>query len=373
MLESISIQGFRKYTEFSIDHFGQINFILGSNNVGKTSVLEAVFAWACGQNAMPFINIPLARGRYSNIQQPYWIMEELLATVNDRKSIPLKMSFDGIYNGKSVCFKHKIYPSELLSEYDTSYKNKSDLISIRTNGEQGQIPVGIQNIFQIQHTTIARWEIENEGSVIKTDIVLPLSQISGIKPFCQAKFIDVLSQTAVGENVQIYASLKREQLLDEVTAEIRKVFPEIYGFDMIPYPDGTQSPVSVIKKSGLLPLYACGDGIQRWFYILGAMALYKKSIVCIDEIDTGFDHAAQAEFSVNLVKNAVKNDVQLFITTHSIEFLDCFLKTVKNNASKYLDKINIITIRDIENSNKVRILSASEAYDVRDNFNLELR
>ena len=103
------------------------------------------------------------------------------------------------------------------------------------------------------------------------------------------------------------------------------------------------------------------------------MALYKKSIVCIDEIDTGFDHAAQAEFSVNLVKNAVKNDVQLFITTHSIEFLDCFLKTVKNNASKYLDKINIITIRDIENSNKVRILSASEAYDVRDNFNLELR
>ena len=70
MLEKLNIQGFRKYKDFTVKDFGQINFILGNNNIGKTSILESIYAWACGQNAVPFFNIPLSRGRYSGIQQP---------------------------------------------------------------------------------------------------------------------------------------------------------------------------------------------------------------------------------------------------------------------------------------------------------------
>ncbi len=79
LLESIKIQGFRKYSNFSIENFGRVNFILGNNNVGKSSVLEAIYAWACGQNIAPIMNIPLSRGRYSAVQYPYWMMEEILA------------------------------------------------------------------------------------------------------------------------------------------------------------------------------------------------------------------------------------------------------------------------------------------------------
>ncbi len=44
---------------------------------------------------------------------------------------------------------------------------------------------------------------------------------------------------------------------------------------MLPYPDGSISPVSILNDKGFLPLYAYGDGVQRWFYVLGAIALYK--------------------------------------------------------------------------------------------------
>ena len=374
MLENIRIQGFRRYKDFSINDFSQVNFILGDNNVGKTSVLEAIYAWACGQNVAPFIHIPLARGRYSAIQQPYWIMEEIMATVSDKTSIPLQMSFSGRYNGENVCFNHSIYPSEILGFYDTSYKNNSELINMKSQGmNSSELQQIVPGIMQIQQTAIARWEVEQNGTKVISNIELPFSQITGIQSFHQAKFIDVLSQTGVNENVQIYASLKREKLLDEVTKEIRRVFPEIIGFDMIPYPDGTQSPISVIKEDGLLPLYACGDGIQRWFYILGALALYKKSIICIDEIDVGFHHEAQAEFSLNLIRGAITNGVQLFITTHNIEFLDSFLQSIQNYAKEEQNKIRVITIRETEEGQKVRSLSASEAYESRESFNLELR
>ena len=375
MLESIRIKGFRKYKDFKIDGFGQINFILGDNNIGKTSILESIYAWACGQNVIPFLNVPLARGRYASIQQPYWIMEEIMATVNDKKTVPMEMSFDGKYNDKNECFVHTIYPSELLSEYDTSYKNTSNLISVRNNGsfstDVQRVSQGISSLLQLQQMTIAKWEIRHNNHTITTNITLPLANVPEVKPFHQAKFIDILSHSSIVENVQIYASLKRERLLEEVTTEINKVFPEITGFDLIPYPDGTQSPVSIIKDDGVLPMYACGDGIQRWFYILGALSLYKNSIICIDEIDAGFHHSAQQEFSLNLVKNAIKNNVQLFITTHNIEYLDCFLNACYNPNE--INNIKVITIRDFSDGLKVRTMSANEALESRDNYNLELR
>ena len=383
MLNSIRIKGFRKYKDFALEGFGNINFILGDNNVGKTSILESVFAWACGQNAVPFINIPLARGRYSGIQHPYWVMEELLATVNDRKSLPLRMIFEGNDAGKRVCFEHLIYPSELLGDYDSSYKNRISGTRPQSNEITSRdIPVYtnvIQNPFQIPQTLIARWDIKyNGGKPLSSEIVLPFTMAPTIRPYQISKFIDVLSHTSVAENVQIYASLKREKLLDELTSEIRKIFPEILGFDMIPYPDGSQSPVSVIKEKQLLPLYACGDGVQRWFYILGAMVLYKNSIMCIDEIDTGMHPAAQVEFSRNLIKSSMRNNVQLFISTHNIEFLDHFLEaldsgSIDDNYNDSVDFIKIITIKDLKEGPKARVFNSEEATRVRSNFNLELR
>lgn len=59
ILQSIRIKGFRKYEDFELDGFNSINFILGDNNIGKTSILEAIFTWACGQNIVPMQSIPM--------------------------------------------------------------------------------------------------------------------------------------------------------------------------------------------------------------------------------------------------------------------------------------------------------------------------
>ena len=284
MLESIRIRGFRKYKDFTVDGFNRINFVLGNNNVGKTSVLESVYAWACGQNLTPFINIPLSRGRYSAMQYAYWMIEEVMAMVNDRSNPPFNMSFIGKYDGKEERFNHIIYPSELLNDYDTSYKRLLNDSMPRTNeiNQKDIAPImSIQSgmLQMTQPITVAKWEIEHDGSTVTENLTVPTSIISKKKPFRIAKYIDVLSHTVIVETVQMYSSLKREKLIDNVAEELHKVFPEVTGFDMIPYPDGSQAPISIVKSDGtLLPMYSYGDGVQRWFYILVAIALYKNSI-----------------------------------------------------------------------------------------------
>lgn len=379
MLNAITISGFRKYKHLELKDFSNINFILGNNNVGKTSVLEAIFAWACGQNISPFVNIPLARARYGVIQQPYWVMEEILSVVHDHKNVPFSMTLEGIYNGKTEKFEHLINPSDLLSDYDSSYKKISDGLVPQTNEQKnGEISPVMQNVGGllpvIQPTVIAKWTVKHNGKSISDYITVPSTVTSRVNSFMAAKYIDVLSHVTVKENVQMYSSLKREKLLDDVTEEIKKVFPEIAGFDTIPYPDGSQAPISVVKNDGsILPLYACGDGVQRWFYMLGAVSLYKNSIICIDEIDTGFHPEAQLKFCKKLIQFAIDNNVQIFITTHNIEFIDRFLDASSELGDSYMESSRIITLKDFEGKVKARTMNATEAARSRAEYRMELR
>ena len=376
MLESLKIKGFRKYKELDIEGFGSVNFILGDNNIGKTSILEAIFAWACGQNINPLLSIPLARGRYNGIQNPYWVMEELLATVYNRHELPLKMSFEGIFDGTIQCFDHTIYPSELLTEFDVSYKIPMEKIVPKFNDsnsrDSGTGLFGTNSL--INPILVARWEVTHNNETIQTEITIPQMQTPNIKPFQSTKYIDIFSHISVSEMVQMYASLKREKRIQEVVEEMQKVFPEITGFDMIPYPDGSQAPVSVLKKDGsILPLYAFGDGVQKWFYALGALSIYKQSIICIDEIDTSLHPKAQGDFSVSLVRSAIKNNAQLFLTTHNIEFMDQFLNSISEQEKSLEEEIRIITLRSYNGEIKSRNISAAKAKNARELYNLELR
>lgn len=377
MLESLHIEGFRRFKDFTLNGFDKINFILGENNVGKTSVLEAVYTWACGQNFPPLVGFPLSRGRYANIQNPFWVMEELLSTVNDRHKLPLQMTFEGVYDGRNEQFVHIIRPSNLLMDYDASYKNDTTKNFMRPYGsiqDQGQ---GIASAgFPMQTTLIGEWEIRhnNENESAKAALTVPFMNYSSTQPMQLAKFVDLLSHVFIAENVQMYANLKREGLLEEVAKEMNKAFPQIKGFDMIPYPDGSQAPISVENQDGsYLPMYAYGDGVQKWFYILGVLTKHKNSIICIDEVDTGFHPAAQASFCISMIQTAIKNNVQLFLTTHNIEFVDNLLNCMVADYPQIAESINIITMRNTAEGLRTRNLNAKEASRARDVYNMELR
>ena len=42
LLNSLHIKGFRGFVDFNVEGLGQVNLIIGRNNAGKTSTLEAI-------------------------------------------------------------------------------------------------------------------------------------------------------------------------------------------------------------------------------------------------------------------------------------------------------------------------------------------
>ena len=45
MLRSLEIRNYRNLRHLTIEKLGRVNLLIGKNNTGKTSVLEAIYLW----------------------------------------------------------------------------------------------------------------------------------------------------------------------------------------------------------------------------------------------------------------------------------------------------------------------------------------
>jgi hypothetical protein len=65
MLRDLTIKNYRCFKDFSIDDLARVNLIVGKNNSGKTSFLEAVYLLVNQGNPHALIEILESRGEQS--------------------------------------------------------------------------------------------------------------------------------------------------------------------------------------------------------------------------------------------------------------------------------------------------------------------
>lgn len=364
MLKSIDIRGYRKFEQIKINDFSRINIFLGGNNLGKTSILESIFGYACGENILPLIDHSIMRR--NNIISIYDFMERIIGAFNDTNGEKFRFSFKGLVDNREIKITHEITPSPLFSSLLPNVNVKLAEMAIDT----------VTSNQNINNNIIGKWEIyyndEMKKSALLTYPNMDIIELSG-QHLITAKFNDILTHRNQQENTVIYSHLKRERIIKEFKDELSKTFGEIKEIDSIPYPDGSSSPVSIMMGNDkYIPLYNFGDGFQRWFNILGSMVYNKNSIHCIEEIDVTFHPEAQKELGKNLIYYAEKFNNQLFMTSHSIEFIDNFLEGLSEDQ---LNNVRIITLRKSKDTSKLnyRVISGKEALDRRENYEMELR
>lgn len=372
VLTEIQVTGFKKFDKFKIDNLGRINLILGNNNVGKTSLLEAIFALSCGNNLEPFYNI-IAMKQKNNIQDPmgmsaYDIGERIHTVFKNRSAqeYEFELSSKDI-NNKLKKFKHIVKPSQFMSFINTNagaYNNQSEQYLTLPDGNK------------IRMINIAEWVIKDNGSEkVRNQVAVPqLNQFQNMAPAYNAMFLDILAHRLKGNTIEIYAQLKRNpRLLKEFLKEMTKIFPEVESLDLIPFKEGA-STVSIIKTDGdILPIYQFGDGLQRWFNIIGSFVLQRDSIKLIEEIDATLHFEAQKEMGAYICQLSKEFNNQVFASSHSIEFVDNFLSGIKESSPEMLKDVRVITMVDDGSVVRSRVLNGEDAIQKREQFDLELR
>jgi hypothetical protein len=240
---------------------------------------------------------------------------------------------------------------------------------------------GVSIVEKTKKIVVGKWKISvGSQAPVTFPLVFPLSGFPSYSPFKLGIFHNINSHQSLKMEAMVFGSLKRHSVLPEFTKALMSYFPEIVEIDQIPYPDGSQGPVYLTRKDGKkLPLWAFGDGVRRWYYLLGAMVVHKYACHCIEEIEGAFHPEAQKGFSRFLVEYALKSHNQLFLTSHSIEFADAFLEALYGEKGLFErtadDPVRIFTLRWSGDPPSVQVwpFKGRDAYLKRESYALEFR
>ena len=391
MYSSVIIKDFRLFERLELDGLGRVNLFFGPNNSGKTSILEAIYTHACGLNFVPFLGQVLLKRQNGALGGALGLGDKLISLFRDTLEPPYTFVISAKVTGDSA--KHKVkatfYPSSELSDLDPRALGQFSGSFPLEPQTDAQFPLDQTQILgqqfqmlsaQIPSVFLGKWQIQLNNEKRELDLNYPpLSRLSA-PPFKLANMDDILSHRDPKSDIRVFSLLKRYRILSEFTEKMKDVFPEVCEIDMSPYPDGTQGPVYVVISDGQqLPLYVFGDGMRRWFHLLGYMLVYQNAVHCIEEIDATFHPTAQPNLSRLLVQYAEKFNNQLFLTSHNIEFTDAFLDSLYGEdgmlAPDDEDPVRVFTIKPSEDTGRIEVwpLTGREAYANRRDYELEVR
>lgn len=309
MYSSIKIKGFRDIYNIDLQNLGQINIFLGHNNCGKTNVLKAVYALSCGHNFSPFTENNFSPFTENKKRSSFEHHDRIVSLFNNTQDPPYEFTIDA--NTLAKKDKHKLSASfnPIFNEWTTKIND---------------IPESI-------------------------DLKYPPEDIPDKNWIKAAIFHDVFAHEGFHE-LSTFNALSRSILLNDVIKELKIAFPEITDIYLKHYPDGFSKCLFVkTERYTNLPFRDLSDGIQKWFYLVGQIAVFKDACHCISGIDGGMHLSSLVNMLKLLAAYSEKSNSQLFITANSIEFVDAFIKNIyKTRDGIYYGRDNIDHVRVFE-------------------------
>jgi hypothetical protein len=343
MISSLDIQGYRGFDRFELSGLGRLNLLVGTNNGGKTSVLESIFLLMSAGDPAALSHVLSRRG------------ESLLAEVPTSPPVLLvepeaRHLFSGheIRAGSRLALSAANQAQRRSVEFvvvETSQKDQADLFAADDDG----VP-------------LPRFALKVTGHPQPPIPLIPLSRHGGLREAFEAPrrsarrpgelpvFIASESLTT-NELVSLWNAVSLTPAESVVLRALQFIDPEIeriavqvataHSF----YSTGSRGGF-IVKRRGTerpIPIGSLGDGMWRMLVLAIAISQCRRGVLLVDEIDTGLHYSVMSQMW-QLISNAAKEfDVQVFATTHSY---DCVYSLAHICAEA--DERNPITVQRIE-------------------------
>ena len=297
--DEIAIRGFRGLRDITLSGLGEVNILLGANDVGKTSILESVLL-ICGPSE-PRLPITVQNSRNYGV-----------GNIDDLKSI----FHDLDLNGEVVIEAH-------LSG-DRGYRR----LTMSTSHQQviNENSKGKNAKLQFQEARVLQYDVEVNSSVQETPKSFQIQLIDRGDKWGVGKdsTIDTAIDTIVftllvptseynTESIGRLVVNKKDQLLVDYLQHINPRVSKISVLGNMAYLD--------IGLGQMMPLNMFGSGMIRATMILSECILQNVKVLLIDELEQGLHYQAISFLLETLLRLAKEQDIQIFATTHSIEVI----------------------------------------------------
>lgn len=308
-LRNIRIRKFRGLHDLELADIGIFNIILGANNVGKTSVLEAIFVANTFADLRAFIGIQNTRNyfvdSFEDLQYFFYDLD-----IDDSISINLSLGSNQNRN-----FEISAPSSERVAENLLQVPGNRN-IDFKPRPQQAD-RLGSRLLSYKMH--IAGGSLLSEASFAGT-----LRIYNGEK-FDQSEISENALQETIGTNLSLprvgYDRQSISQLLvnkrgEDIVSILRFVDSKIRQLAT-----GPKSIHVDIGLRSMMPLEMFGSGLVRATNIVSNCIGKSNKVELIDELEYGLHHDAIGEVVKAILTLSIKNNIQIFCTTHSIDVL----------------------------------------------------
>lgn len=342
MFSSFSINGFRTFAAFKLSGLARVNLLVGGNNSGKTSLLEALYLLCSSGNPNSFVHLLSRRG------------EKIVRELNERMDLEIDC-------------RHLFHGHELISGSSFSLRAKrfGQLRELKVTVVDASSSVALDDAPFEMDTASGSLALQLEGNPSPPISLLPLSpqgglttRISRLQSVRQqtttpssslpVRFIgtESLSPAELADLWNIIALTPDEDrvinALRLLEPRLERIAPVASGVRMGPSSKGG----FLAKLRGMsqpIPFGTMGDGMWRILGLAIALTQSRGGILLVDEIDTGLHHSVMGKMWNLILGTAKELDVQVFATTHSRE---CVF-TLADQAETHHDP-NLIAVHRIE-------------------------
>lgn len=333
MLNSLEIKNFRMLEDFSVSKLGRVNLIVGKNNSGKSTVLEALRIYA--GNAQP----------------------ELLnkiANEHDEISVPVKpnhidsdaqLPFEDLFTGRQfpqddmdaiVIGEHnsaealRINHGLLVEEEKSVLDEDGDVVEFTRWRKIDPLKDDLSTE-AISHALFV--SKDKRSSQIRLDRPMPprFSRISDVSEMLPCSVIPT-QFVSVNDLANEWDDVVFTDYEDVVIQALKIVSPEFENITFVrknPPARQSSSRSAKVKITGLshpVPLNSMGDGMQRVLQLVLKIFPAKGGFLLIDEFENGLHYSIQEKVWNLLFEMSQQLDIQVFVTTHSWDCIESFSK-----------------------------------------------
>lgn len=374
-LKNLSIKQFRGIKDLQVNNLGNVNLIVGDNNSGKTSVLEAIMLL---RNTGEFSNIlNVVRLRDNGFFSPF-----RLSTFEN-----FLYMFNPEHEEKTIEVEGKIKSKNIGVKVSGTVENV--LIDIGEIRERNRRTHSLQEdsgvIYEESETAEFQGIIESKvgkAAYSKKIEFNSYTRLSGIR-VSKPEIIDIVYVSPTEHtNGNVFSKIVKNDDYKEIVLHVIQIFDKDIEDILYIKNEQTSRPIECIKhkKLGIMPLSTYGDGIKKVLLLANNIAQAAGGILLVDEIETAIHSRHYDDVFKFVIKACQQFKIQLFATTHSIEAVDGFLATqCDEDKEKYIaegdDLFRVITFRkNLEKNNTdARVLTGKQVFENRKNFEFEVR
>ncbi len=350
MLTSLKISNFRLLQDFQVRKLGHVNLIVGKNNSGKSTVLEALRIFAGNAHQLLLQEIAASH------DEKFRIREE------DASDAETAFPFEDFFTGRQFPQDDnaKIEIGQIDATTDTSHLLQIQHIFLVETEETVNDNTTGETHTRIRRRPVVPSEFEKlEDEPVKHALLVTKGERSSIinldmlrsryRPSTRDAYDIIPCSTiptqfiSIDELAEEWDKVVFQEPEETVIKAMQIIEPDVLNLtfvnDIEEYRPPTMRRVArrspKVKMSGLplpISLNSLGDGMLRVFQLVLKVFPAKGGFLLIDEFENGLHYSVQEKIWTLLFKLSKKLNIQIFATTHSWDCIESFSKVARQNT-----------------------------------------